>query len=171
MYQNLSWKPESSSGAYYNPCVPSWLEDTSQKCCPGICNPGGSHDLVPGRSHDQKYLNAKKFKKIHNSRRMLPYKVYRYFFYLTCISHFLMLKNLYWRKGKKSVVKIGVWTESGQDSSKHVMYMLNCHYLGKNDIQTWIQFQPGICEPTPLLVQEHDSFSHTMDGRIPKLSS
>ena len=50
----------------YSPCVPSWQKNNNQKCHPGVCKLGRSHDMFPGRSHDQSswLFKIKKKKKI-----------------------------------------------------------------------------------------------------------
>ena len=39
-------------------------------CSPGVCDPGESHDLVPGELLDQNYLIVKKLKKYVKEKKI-----------------------------------------------------------------------------------------------------
>ena len=82
---------------------------------------------------------------------MLPCRVY---LYAKCTSRVTDIK-INQIKQKKSAVKIGwlCWVQK-------ILSIIQLSLFGKNGTQTLKLYQPGMCEPTTLQIQEHDFFTH-----------
>ena len=118
-----SWRPGwKYIVTLYSPCVPSWQKNNNQKCRPGICNPGRSHDLVPGRSHDQSsWLFKIKNKNIIKNKTEIWCHI-GCLFNLTCIFNLWCKINLqiYWSNKRNLLSKLRElgWVTENQVQTK-----------------------------------------------------